>query len=162
MKRLRQTAILDLVERERVHSQERLRERLAARGFSVTQATLSRDIKELGLVKRSADGTYQRPNGTVSPTPAAESTLRRSAREFLRSWEQVQNLLVLKTDPGRAQILAIDIDQALLEGVAGTIGGDDTILVVARDADQARRVADRLAEWAAPLTPAALGARRGR
>jgi len=146
MKVQRQAAILDVVGRERVSSQEELRQRLLACGFDVTQATLSRDIKEIGLVKRAADGEYRRPDDNVRPE-AAETTLRRTTREFLRSCEPVQNLVVLKTDSGRAQTLAVDIDRAGLPEVAGTIGGDDTILVVARDADAAQLIAARFRSW---------------
>jgi len=110
----------------------------------VTQATLSRDIKELGLVKRAADGAYQRPNGEAPPRGALEATLRRTAREYLRGCEVVANLIVLKTDPGRAQILAVDIDRASLPEVAGTIGGDDTILVITRAPLDAEAIASKL------------------
>jgi transcriptional regulator of arginine metabolism len=146
MKAQRQAAILELVGRERIPSQEQLRQRLLERGFDVTQATLSRDIKDLGLVKRSGDLGYQRPSDE-GVRATSEATLRRTAREFLRSCEVVQNLVLLKTDPGRAQILAVDLDRAALPEVAGTIGGDDTILVVTREAEQARRLAQRLAGW---------------
>lgn len=149
MKAQRQAAILELVRTEQITSQEALRGRLRERGFDVTQATLSRDIKELGLVKRAAGG-YQAPGADARPGATAEATLRRTARESLRSWEVVQNLMVLRTDPGRAQILALDIDRAALPEIAGTIGGDDTILVIVRDADRARAVADRFAAWLTP------------
>jgi transcriptional regulator of arginine metabolism len=148
MKTLRQAAILELVGSDRIPNQELLRQRLIGRGFDVTQATLSRDIKELGLVKRSADGAYQRPNGEIPPRGTLEATLRRTAREYLRSCEVVQNLIVLKTDPGRAQILAIDIDRASLPEIVGTVGGDDTILVITREPQKAEAVAKRLEEWA--------------
>ena len=146
MKIERQAAILDLVGRERISSQESLRQWLLAQGFDVTQATLSRDIKEIGLVKRAADGSYRRPDAEGARPQAAE-TLRRTTREFLRSCEPVQNLVVLKTDPGRAQTLAVDIDRAKLPDVAGTIGGDDTILVVARNAEAAEVIAARFRSW---------------
>ena len=151
MKAQRQAAILELVRRERIANQETLRQRLLERGIDVTQATLSRDIKEIGLVKRSAGG-YQAPGSEPRPAaPAtAEATLRRTAREFLRSYEVIQNLIVLRTDPGRAQNLAVDIDRALLPEIAGTIGGDDTILVVTRDPAQALAVAARFDAWVSP------------
>jgi transcriptional regulator of arginine metabolism len=102
MKSQRQGVIVEVVEGEPIYNQELLRRRLRARGFDVTQATLSRDIKELGLVKRAADGSYQRPGPgpmTMNRTAeAAEAALRRMAREFLRSFEPVQQLVVLKTD----------------------------------------------------------------
>jgi transcriptional regulator of arginine metabolism len=148
MKTQRQAAIVELVSNERIPNQELLRQRLVGRGFDVTQATLSRDIKELGLVKRSADGAYQRPNGDAPRPAAAEASLRRTAREYLRGCEVVQNLIVLRTDPGRAQILAVDIDRVALPDIVGTIGGDDTILVITREPQLALAVARRLEEWA--------------
>jgi transcriptional regulator of arginine metabolism len=134
MKARRLTAIRELVEREAVHSQEELRQYLAARGFDVTQATLSRDIKELGLVKRASDGAYQ-PAGAEGATPAAAIvTLSRALGEFLLSVEGSQQLLVIKTGPGQAQLLGLAIDRARMPDVLGTIAGDDTILVICRDA----------------------------
>lgn len=134
MKARRQSAILDVVEHEAVHTQEQLRQRLAARGFVVTQATLSRDIKDLGLVKRSADGAYQREGGEPAPSAAsAIGTLGKALAEYLVSIEPVQQLIVLRTGAGQAQLLAIAIDRSKLPEVVGTIGGDDTILVIARD-----------------------------
>jgi transcriptional regulator of arginine metabolism len=149
MKSQRQALIVEVVEREPIYNQELLRRRLRARGFDVTQATLSRDIKELGLVKRAADGSYQRAGAAdhVRTAEAAENALRRTAREFLRSYEQVQQLVVLKTDPGQAQILALALDRASLPEVAGTIAGDDTILVVTRDPRQSNAFMRQLEDW---------------
>jgi transcriptional regulator of arginine metabolism len=149
MKAQRQGVIVEVVEREPIYNQELLRRRLRARGFDVTQATLSRDIKELGLVKRAADGSYQRAGVADSARTAevAEAVLRRTAREFLRSFEQVQQLIVLKTDVGQAQILAVALDRARLAEVAGTIAGDDTILVVTRDPRQASTFMRQLEDW---------------
>lgn len=148
MKAYRQSIILDLVDREAITSQEQLRRRLHARGVDVTQATLSRDIKELGLVKRAADGAYRRPGPEVPPRSVADAQLRHAVAEYLRKVSRVQQLLVLKTDPGQANPLAIAIDRALLPEVVGTIAGDDTILVVAPDGRRARALARRLEEWA--------------
>ena len=156
MKAQRQAAILELVRREQIANPETLRQRLLERGIDVTQATLSRDIKEIGLVKRSAGG-YQAPGTEPRPAAAADTTLRRTAREFLRSYEVIQNLIVLRTDPGRAQNLAVDIDRARLPEIAGTIGGDDTILVVTRDPAQALAVAARFDAWVSPGRQAANG-----
>ena len=134
MKHRRLSAIRQLVEQEPVHSQEELRRRLVGMGFSVTQATLSRDIKELGLVKRSADGAYQAANGAQASTASAVLALARALSEFLLSVEVAQQLAVVKTGPGQAQLLGLAIDRARLADVVGTIAGDDTILVVCRDA----------------------------
>jgi transcriptional regulator of arginine metabolism len=148
MKAQRQSAIVDVVQREAISSQELLRRRLRARGFDVTQATLSRDIKELGLVKRASDGSYQRGGSTDGPRPeATEAALRRVAREYLRSYEPVQQLVVLKTDPGVAMILAVALDRANLPEVVGTIGGDDTILVITREPRLAQAFVRQLEEW---------------
>ncbi len=148
MKAYRQSLILDLVDREAITSQEQLRRRLHARGLDVTQATLSRDIKELGLVKRAADGAYRRPGPELASRPLAEAQLRHVVGEYLRKVARVQQLLVLKTDPGQANPLAIAIDRALLPEVVGTIAGDDTILVVTPDGRRARALARRLEGWA--------------
>lgn len=132
MKSLRQARILELVEREAITSQEQLRHRLRAEGLEATQATLSRDIRDLGLVKRAADGAY-RPAGAVEPDAQdAERLLAEAVAEYLLHLEPVQQLIVLKTAPGQAQPLAIAIDRARLPEVVGTIGGDDTILVICR------------------------------
>jgi len=141
MKARRQAAVLDIVSRDPVRSQEQLRQRLFQRGFDVTQATLSRDIKELGLVKRAADGSYQpapEDDPTAPATDAARHTLQRALVEYLAGIQQSQQLLVLRTGPGEAQPLALAIDRARLADVLGTIAGDDTILVIARDARVAR------------------------
>jgi transcriptional regulator of arginine metabolism len=141
MKARRLTAIRQIVEHEPVHSQEELRRRLRTMGFDVTQATLSRDIKELGLVKRAADGAYQAGGaGPAAPasTAAAALALSRALGEFLLSVDVAQQLVIMKTGPGQAQLLAIAIDRAQLPDVVGTIAGDDTILVVCRDARSAQ------------------------
>jgi transcriptional regulator of arginine metabolism len=148
MKTRRLTAIRDLVEHEAVHSQEELRRHLLARGFDVTQATLSRDIKELGLVKRSSDGSYQAAGDEGAAPAAAIVTLSRALGEFLQSVEVSQQLLVVKTGPGQAQLLGLAIDRARLPDVLGTIAGDDTILVICRDlrcAASARKTIEQLA-----------------
>ncbi len=148
MKARRQSVILEVLEHEAVRSQEQLRQRLIARGFDVTQATLSRDIKELGLLKRSSDGAYQ-PGGADTPsTASALETLGRALAEYLVNIEAVQQLVVLKTGAGQAQLLAIAIDRSRLPEVAGTLAGDDTILVITRDAKGAQAVVKQLRDLA--------------
>jgi transcriptional regulator of arginine metabolism len=142
MKARRKAVILELVDREAITSQEQLREKLRERGIEATQATLSRDIRELGLVKRSVDGAYRRSGGDV-PGTGGEAALRRAVEEYLRTQETIEQLLVLRTDPGQAQPLAIAIDRARLSEIAGTIGGDDTILVICRSATDASSIAER-------------------
>ena len=144
MKASRQAAILDLVETEPITSQELLRERLRIQGIEATQATLSRDIRDLGLVKRAAEGAYRPARSAESGAAESRAALERAVRDYLRSQEAVEQLVVLKTDPGQAQPLAIAIDRARLPEIVGTIGGDDTILVICRSADHASALMRRL------------------
>ena len=147
MKSRRQAAILDLIDREPFHNQERLRRRLRQQGFDATQATISRDIRDLGLVKRAADGSYQRP-GAGGPAPeTAIPALERAAAEYLRSVDRVQQLVVIRTGVGQAQPLAIALDRAQLSESVGTIAGDDTILVIARGARGAASLLKRLKDY---------------
>ena len=112
---------------------------LETRGIGATQATISRDLKELGLVKRAGDGAYVRP-GSDRNNPAVSEQLRRAVTTLLRGLERVDPLIVARTDRGQAQGLAEWIDRAQLAEVAGTIAGDDTILLVCRSADAAEAV----------------------
>lgn len=148
MKAFRQSVILDVVGREAIHSQEQLRKRLRARGLEATQATLSRDMKELGLVKRAADGAYQPPGATPVLPLEPEAIVRRAVGSHLRRADCAQQLVILRTDPGQAQPLALAIDRAQLPEVVGTIAGDDTILVIARDRQRARTIVTRFESWA--------------
>ncbi|HUF22612.1 MAG TPA: hypothetical protein VMN81_00690 [Vicinamibacterales bacterium] len=147
MKAFRQAQILELVEREPVHSQQELRARLRTRGIDTTQATLSRDIQELGLVKRAADSAYARAAQAAAPVALPSDSLRRQMSVLLRGVERVDPMLVLRTDPGQAQALGVAIDRARLKEVAGTIAGDDTILVVCRGKAAAEEAEDRFVEW---------------
>src|SRR3954471_13923739 len=110
MKARRQGVILELVDREPLHSQEQVRRRLRKRGIDATQATISRDIQMLGLVKRAGDGAYQRPGDDNGGNPAtAQTALERAAAEFLQHAERVRQLVVLRTGAGQAQPLALAI-----------------------------------------------------
>ena len=144
MKARRQSAILDVIAHEAVRSQEQLRHKLVSLGFDVTQATLSRDIKELGLLKRSADGAYQPSAEDGVPPGSTLEALGRAAADYLLNVEAVQHMVVLKTGTGEAQILAVAIDRARLPDVAGTLAGDDTILAVTPDVRRARAFVKRI------------------
>src|SRR6187402_3020173 len=146
MKSWRQSQILEVVDRQPVASQEALRQELRGRGIDATQATISRDLKELGLVKRAGDGAYVRP-GTERGSPAVSEQLRRAVASLLRGMERVDALLVVRTDRGQAQGLAEWIDRAHLDEVAGTIGGDDTILLVCRGGVAAETLEKKLNGW---------------
>ncbi len=140
----RQTLILELIDHEQVTSQDVLQQRLRARGLDATQATISRDLKELGLVKRAGDGAYAR-SGTEAPNQeTALANLHRVASRSMTRVARVAQLVILRTPPGEAQHLAIAIDRANLEEVVGTIAGDDTVLVVAAGPRQAAAFARRV------------------
>jgi transcriptional regulator of arginine metabolism len=148
MKARRQAALLELIERDSLHSQEQLRRQLRRRGHDATQATISRDIKALGLVKRAGDGAYKRSGADATDPEMALAALGRAAEEFLRGIERVQQLIVIRTGIGQAQPLAIEIDRARLTEVVGTIAGDDTILIIARGAARAAALVKRLEGFA--------------
>jgi len=132
-----------------VRSQKELGRLLEARGVVAAQPTLSRDIRELGLVKGPAG--YAAPEsvaGTPSGAPGAPSISRRRwdiadrlVREFVLSVEVAGNLVILKTPPADAQPVALAIDGASPEGLVGTIAGDDTIFLAARSAGDAENLA---------------------
>ena len=149
MKARRQAVILEVVDHEALHSQEELRRRLHQRGFEATQATISRDIADLGLVKRAGDGAYQRPGVESTSPELARTALARASLEYLRRVERVQQLVVLRTGIGQAQPLAIAIDRTQMPEAVGTIAGDDTILIIARDARRAAALAKRFESYAA-------------
>lgn len=130
-KSYRQGQILKLIRSRRIHTQEDLAKALRAIGIPATQVTLSRDIRDLGLVK-TADGYAQgAPDSSNGPDVI---TL---AREFVQDIRVAQNLLVLRTPAGHANSVAVALDNAAWPEVTGTIAGDDTILVVAPDAKTA-------------------------
>ncbi|HVL85817.1 MAG TPA: arginine repressor [Pseudonocardia sp.] len=135
----RQARIVELITRHAVRSQSELQALLEAAGIETTQATLSRDLDELGAVKlRGADGgvpVYVIPEdgSPVRGVEGGTSRLTRLLGELLVSADASGNLAVLRTPPGAAQFLASALDRAALHDVVGTIAGDDTVLVVARE-----------------------------
>lgn len=139
LKRLRQQEILKLVRSRSIHTQEQLAEALGRAGIEATQVTLSRDIRELGLVK-TAQG-YQELS-SAKPAP----DVHEMANEFLLDVRIAQNLVVLKTTPGSASPIAVALDQANWSEVMGTIAGDDTVLVITPDTASAKAFRTRLAE----------------
>ena len=143
MKAWRQAQILEVIDREAISSQEALRQQLKLRGIDATQATLSRDLKELGLVKRAGDGAYTRL-GPERLGHAAEEQLRRAFATLVRGLERVELLILVRTDRGQAQGLAEFLDRAQLPAVAGSVAGDDTILLVCRGLDEAKSVENKL------------------
>lgn len=146
MKVRRQQAILDLVARERLGSQEEIRARLRRLGLDATQSTISRDIEELGLARvHDREGFRYVANGAAPPN-GQRQMLHRLLQEFAISMTPSGNLLVVATPPGAAHLLAEGIDKTGLDDVAGTVAGDNTILVVAREGTTARSVRRALEE----------------
>jgi transcriptional regulator of arginine metabolism len=148
----RREAIRRLIAERAVRSQKELGRLLRARGVAAAQPTLSRDIRELGLLK--GPGGYSAPE-TVSPAPPAASasiahrrlqTFERLVNDFVLSVEAAGTLVVLRTPPADAQPVALAIDAAALDGVIGTIAGDDTIFLATGSADQAEDLARRFRE----------------
>jgi transcriptional regulator of arginine metabolism len=126
-KTFRHGQILRLVSAERISNQEDLRRRLAQQRMRVTQATLSRDLQELKLVK-TREG-YRAPSALPEEFTSVPP-LTRALREFLLDIRPAENLLVLKTPPSGAQPLAAAVDGAKFPEIAGTIAGDDTVLII--------------------------------
>ncbi len=144
MKRQRQQALLELIVREPLGSQEQIRSRLSRLGHPATQSTISRDLEELGLVRvRDAEGRQRyvvAGNGDPHPVVPLDALLR----EFVTDVEPSGNLLVVKTLPGAANAVADGLDRASSPETLGTVAGDDTILVILREKVSARRIARRL------------------
>ena len=136
-------AIADLIRARPIASQDELAEGLAALGVAVTQATISRDLEQLGAVKVRRDNrlVYALPEERA---PAAGPQLATVVRDWVRLVDWAGNLVVLKTPPGSAHLVAVALDGSDLPEVVGTISGDDTIFVAVRDARQAPAFARKL------------------
>jgi transcriptional regulator of arginine metabolism len=140
----RQQLILQLIENGNMASQEDLRRALARHSQRVTQATLSRDIHELGIVK-TGEGYARAQAGAEAGLPSAE----RLVREFVLSVREAQNQLVVKTSVGSAQPVAAALDAEGWEESLGSIAGDDTILIICESKNDAERLANRIREMLA-------------
>ena len=130
----RQKLIADILRASPVSSQEEVTARLGALGLAVTQATVSRDLEQLGAVKVKRGGAlrYALPD-QIGDSDWSAARLQRIVAEWVQSVETAGNLLVLRTPPGSANIVASAIDQAKLPEVAGTVSGDDTLFLALRD-----------------------------
>lgn len=140
----RQRAIAELIRANALSSQDELAEQLASLGHVVTQATISRDLEQLGAVKvrRAGQLSYALPDQVpAAPAPRLAAVFR----DWVRSIDIARNLLVIKTPPGSAHLVGVVLDQSELAEIVGTICGDDTIFVACRDISDAERLARRLA-----------------
>ena len=146
MKQLRQRAIRDLVDQRPIRTQQDLAAALRERGFRTTQATISRDVAELGLVKASRDGAqvYVLPPRLVEAEVSGEDRLRRLLHDLPAEIREAGLLLAVKTLPGSAQAVAAALDRARWPEVVGSIAGDDTVFVATADRAALKRVKHRL------------------
>lgn len=146
MKKGRQEKILELISSQNIETQDDLISHLKSEGYNVTQATVSRDIRDLNLVKMAtADGAYKYVVSHVTnKAEEHKGMLVRSVMETVRSVVCAQNIVVLKTIPGMAPAIAITIDHLPDEDILGCVAGDDTIMVVTPDADAAKEVSFRI------------------
>src|SRR6476661_9346206 len=131
LKERRHRAIADLIRGNALSNQEELAERLGSLGFAVTQATISRDLEQIGAVKVRRDGrtSYALPEAVRGGTSPRLSAV---FREWVRSVEPAASLVVIKTPPGSAHLIGVALDNSSLAEIAGTICGDDTIFVACR------------------------------
>lgn len=146
MKQLRQRAIRDLVDQRQIRTQQELATALRERGFRITQATISRDVADLGLIKVSRDGaaTYALPPRLVEAETSGEDRLRKLLSDLPLEVHEAGLLLVLRTLPGSAHAIAAALDRARWPEVAGSIAGDDTVFVALPDRGSLHRVKRRL------------------
>ena len=126
----RHEAIVELVSTERLGSQEEIRARLAALGLEATQSTISRDLEELGLARVHDAGALRYVLPGANPSVSSSGTLRRLLNDFALTFVRTDVGLIVRTPPGAANVLAEGIDRAALTQVAGTIAGDNTILII--------------------------------
>ena len=136
-KSFRHGQILKIIRSKEIYTQDELARELGVGGIQTTQVTLSRDMRELGLVK-TAEGYRQFSTESSGPE------LADVVDEYLQDIRVAQNLVVLKTSPGNASTLAVSIDREEMNEVVGTIAGDDTVLIISSDSEAADRLRQRL------------------
>ena len=148
MKQLRQRAIRDLVEQRTIRTQQELAAALRERGFRATQATISRDVAELGLIKSSADGVqvYKVPVRVTEAESTGEERLRALLHDMPVDVREAGLILVMRTLPGSAHAIAAALDRTRWTEVVGSIAGDDTVFVCFADRSSLQRVRTRLAQ----------------
>lgn len=141
MKPSRQSVILEIIEQQNIETQNQLLEALALRGIKSTQATLSRDIKDMRLVKElGPSGSYRYTAPVRTEQEDLSPKLKNIFRESLISYDLAQNILVIKTLPGLASASCSALDKMEIEGLVGTIAGDDTAFLAMRDNEHAKRL----------------------
>lgn len=139
MNRARQAEILNIIQAVDVETQEQLLDELKARGFSATQATISRDIKELRLVKELSGGGYRYASSERKGLADSDARLRNIFKEGVTSVDRAQNIVVVRTMPGLASAACSALDSMEIPGMVGSLAGDDTGILIMRDNDAAER-----------------------
>jgi transcriptional regulator of arginine metabolism len=140
----RHAEILDLISRYNIDTQEELTNRLQQAGFKVTQATVSRDIRELKLTKVSGDNGKQKYVVLQKPESDLYDKYVQVLRTGFLSMDKAQNILVIKTVSGMAMAVATAVDELHINGVVGTIAGDDTVMCAVRDNEEIVRVMEQI------------------
>lgn len=141
MKSIRQAKILEIIKEYNVDRQEELQAKLKENGFNVTQATVSRDIRELGIIKSEGkDGVYKYRFSKEQEINEGSGKFSVILRQAVSSVACANNLIVLKTHTGMGSAAGAAVDSMELEGVIGTLAGDDTLLIIAHDNDSAERI----------------------
>lgn len=139
MKNERQSRILEIIEREDIDTQEMLLDRLEKMGITCTQATISRDIKELRLVKELSGGGYRYASSERKGLADSDARLRNIFKEGVTSVDRAQNIVVVRTMPGLASAACSALDSMEIPGMVGSLAGDDTGILIMRDNDAAER-----------------------
>ncbi len=144
MKSERQAAIIDLITRYEIETQEDMIEKLRSAGYEVTQATVSRDIRELKLTKSlSSHGTYRYMKSTARQN-AGSVKFNNAVVDSITSVDYAENIIILKTYPGLGMAVASGVDALNLPKILGCIGGDDTIMIVTRDKESAKDISEKI------------------
>ena len=146
MKFQRQAKILELIDRFEIETQEELTDHLRAVGYSTTQATVSRDIKELRLIKSlsTETGKYKYTAAAAGAADSFTTRLRNIFRECVPDIAAAQNMVVITTLPGMAQAAGSALDSMKLPQIVGTLGGDDTVFLVMRDTAAAQELCNEI------------------
>ena len=145
LKERRQRVVADLIRAHALASQEEVALRLSGLGFEVTQATVSRDLEQLGALKVRRDGriSYALPD-QLPANGANQSRLVSVLRDWVRSIDVAAAMVVMKTPPGSAHLIGVDLDEATLPEIVGTICGDDTVFIACRSASEAETLSSKL------------------
>jgi transcriptional regulator of arginine metabolism len=146
MKISRQSKIIELINKYDIETQEDLADRLMKDGYNVTQATVSRDIRELKLTKVAVDGGRQKYIVLQKTEPGMSEKYTRVLRDGFLSMDRAQNIMVIKTVPGMAMAVAAALDALQMNSIVGCIAGDDTVMCAIRSAEETITVMEKLSK----------------